>query len=49
MSKVFKSGKIDNVIGSMDAGNTLIVKFKNGTVTALEKREIFRNDRNVFR
>ena len=37
MSKVIKSGKLDNVIASMDAGKHYIVKMRDGTVTAIEK------------
>ena len=37
MSKVIKSGKLDNVIASMDAGKHYIVKMREGTVTAIEK------------
>ena len=37
MSKVIKSGKLDNVIASMDAGKHYIVKMRDGTVTAVEK------------
>ena len=37
MSKVIKSGKLDNVIASMDAGKHYIVKLKAETVTAIEK------------
>ena len=37
MSKVIKSGKLDNVVACMDAGKHYIVKLKNGTITAIEK------------
>ena len=37
MSKVIKSGKLDNVIASMDTGKHYIVKMRDGTVTAIEK------------
>ena len=37
MSKAIKSGKLDNVIASMDAGKHYIVKMRDGTVTAIEK------------
>ena len=37
MSKVIKSGKLDNVIASMDTGKHYIVKMRDGTVTAVEK------------
>ena len=37
MIKVIKSGKLDNVIASMDAGKHYIVKMRDGTVTAIEK------------
>ena len=37
MTKVIKSGKLDNVIASMEAGKHYIVKMREGTVTAIEK------------
>ena len=49
MSKVIKSGKLDNVIASMDTGKHYIVKMRDGTVTAIEKNRITRKDKSVFR
>ena len=37
MTKVIKSGKLDNVVASMDAGKHYIVKLRDGAVTAIEK------------
>ena len=40
MTKLVKSGKIDNVIATMDAGKDFVVKFKNGTTALIKKGDL---------
>lgn len=43
MSKIIKSGKLDNVFASMDTGEHYIAKLKDGTVTLIEKEGLQEN------
>ena len=40
MTKLVKSGKIDNVIATMDAGKDFVVKFKNGSTALIKKGDL---------
>ena len=40
MTKLVKSGKIDNVIATMDAGKDFVVRFKNGTTALIKKGDL---------
>ena len=40
MTKLVKSGKIDNVIATMDAGKDFIVRFKNGSTALIKKGDL---------
>ena len=40
MTKLVKSGKIDNVIATMDVGKDFVVKFKNGSTALIKKGDL---------